>query len=101
MRDIRSLLFGLYQIVITVVWAVLVLVMCWLPARPRFRFISVWCQLTLWGARAICGIGHRVIGAENIPSGDSVICTPLIACAAAIRDKNSAESSGNIVPVRM
>jgi 1-acyl-sn-glycerol-3-phosphate acyltransferase len=72
MRDARSLVFALYQIVITVVWAVLVLLMFWLPARARFRFISVWCRLTLWGARWICGIRHRVIGAENIPSGRDV-----------------------------
>jgi 1-acyl-sn-glycerol-3-phosphate acyltransferase len=71
-RDVRSLLFGLYQIVVTVVWALLVLVMGWLPAQPRFRFISVWCRLTLWGARWICGIRHRVVGAENIPSGADV-----------------------------
>ena len=38
-------------------------------ALPRFRFIIGWCRLNLWGARWICGIRHRVIGAENIPSG--------------------------------
>jgi 1-acyl-sn-glycerol-3-phosphate acyltransferase len=70
MRDLRSLLFALYQVVVTVTWALLVLLMFWLPARPRFRFISVWCRLMLWGARWICGIRHRVIGAGNIPSGD-------------------------------
>ena len=70
MRNLRSLLFAGFQIVVTVVWAVLVLLMFWLPARPRFRFISVWCRLNLWGARWICGIRHRLVGTENIPSGD-------------------------------
>ena len=72
MRDVRSLLFALYQIVVTVVWASLALVMFWLPARQRFNFISIWCRLNLWDARWICGIRHRLIGVENIPSGDNV-----------------------------
>jgi len=70
MRDLRSVLFALYQIIVTVTWALLVLLMFWLPAQPRFRFISVWCRLNLWGARWICGIRHRVVGAGNIPSGE-------------------------------
>jgi 1-acyl-sn-glycerol-3-phosphate acyltransferase len=69
---LRSLLFALFQLVVTVVWATAVLLTFWLPARPRFRFISVWCRLNLWGARWICGIRHRLVGAENIPSGQEV-----------------------------
>src|SRR5512143_1937012 len=72
MRNVRSLLFAVYQAVLTVVYALLVLAMFWLPPRPRFRFISVWCRLSLWGARWICGIRHRVVGIENIPSGADV-----------------------------
>ena len=72
MAHLRSLLFALFQLVVTVVWATAVLLTFWLPARPRFRFISVWCRLNLWGARWICGIRHRLVGAENIPSGQEV-----------------------------
>jgi 1-acyl-sn-glycerol-3-phosphate acyltransferase len=39
----------------------------WVPPLPRFRFITGWCWLNLFGARWICGIRHRVVGAENIP----------------------------------
>jgi len=69
MSGVRSVLFTVYQAVLTVVYAVLVFAMFWLPPQPRFRFISVWCRLSLWGARWICGIRHRAIGIENIPSG--------------------------------
>ena len=72
MNDLRALVFAVYQVVVTVVWATLVMLMAWLPPRPRFNFISVWCRLNLWGARWICGIRHRVVGAENIPHGVSV-----------------------------
>jgi 1-acyl-sn-glycerol-3-phosphate acyltransferase len=72
MNNLRALIFAAYQVVVTVVWATLVMLMAWLPPRPRFNFISVWCRLNLWGARWICGIRHRVVGAENIPHGVNV-----------------------------
>jgi len=72
MNNLRALIFAVYQVVVTVVWAALVMLMAWLPPRPRFNFISVWCRLNLLGARWICGIRHRVVGAENIPHGASV-----------------------------
>jgi len=67
MSALRSLLFALYQMVVTAIYAILVLLLFWLPPLPRFRFITGWCLLNLIGARLICGIRHRVIGAENIP----------------------------------
>ena len=67
MSALRSLLFALYQMILTAIYATLVLLLFWLPPLPRFRFITGWCLLNLVGARLICGIRHRVIGAENIP----------------------------------
>lgn len=67
MSALRSLLFALYQMILTPIYATLVLLLFWLPPLPRFRFITGWCLLNLVGARVICGIRHRVIGAENIP----------------------------------
>lgn len=72
MNAVRALAFAVFQVVVTVVWATLVLLLAWLPPQPRFRFISVWCRLNLWGARWICGIRHRAIGTGNIPRGDRV-----------------------------
>ena len=67
MSALRSLLFALFQAIVTPIYAMLVLLSFWLPPLPRFRFITGWCLLNLIGARLICGIRHRVIGAENIP----------------------------------
>ncbi len=69
MSAARSLLFALFQIIVTPIYAIAVLLLFWLPPLPRFRFIVGWCRLNLWGARWICGIRHQVIGAENIPTG--------------------------------
>jgi 1-acyl-sn-glycerol-3-phosphate acyltransferase len=70
MSVLRSLLFALFQLVVTPIYAVLVLLLFWLPPLPRFKFITGWCWLNLVGARLICGIRHRLIGAENIPPRD-------------------------------
>ena len=67
MSELRSLLFVMFQLVFTPIWAVLVLLLFWLPPIARFKFIIVWCGTNLVAARWICGIRHRVIGAENIP----------------------------------
>src|SRR5437762_13696642 len=67
MSALRSLLFASYQLIVTPVYAILVLMLFWLPRLPRFRFIIGWCWLILFGARWICGIRHKIIGAENIP----------------------------------
>ena len=68
---LRSVAFALVQCVVTAVYALLVLLAFWLPALPRFRFIIGWCWLNLFAARWICGIRHKVLGAENIPPASS------------------------------
>jgi 1-acyl-sn-glycerol-3-phosphate acyltransferase len=70
MSDLRSFAFALVQSVLTPIYAVLVLLMFWLPPVPRYRFITGWCWLNLLAARWICGIRHRIVGAENIPPRD-------------------------------
>ncbi|MDQ2962862.1 MAG: 1-acyl-sn-glycerol-3-phosphate acyltransferase [Pseudomonadota bacterium] len=67
MSDVRSLLFALFQLIVTPIYAVLVLLSFWLPRVPRFKFITGWCWINLAAARLICGIRHRVVGRGNIP----------------------------------
>jgi 1-acyl-sn-glycerol-3-phosphate acyltransferase len=67
MSALRSILFALFQLVVTPIYAILVLLAFWVPPLPRFRFVTGWCWINLLGARWLCGIRHRVIGAENIP----------------------------------
>jgi 1-acyl-sn-glycerol-3-phosphate acyltransferase len=66
-------LFTLYQGIVTLLYAVLVLMLFWLPRVPRYRFITGWCALNLWGARRICGIESRVIGKAHIPSTPCIV----------------------------
>jgi 1-acyl-sn-glycerol-3-phosphate acyltransferase len=73
LSTIRSLLFALYQILVTPPYAILVLALFWLPPLARFRVVKGWCWLVLAAARFICGIRHRVTGLENIPAGPCII----------------------------
>ena len=45
----------------------------WLPRIPMYRIAASWCRVNLWGARWLCGIRHRVVGAENIPSTPHIV----------------------------
>jgi len=68
MSALRPILFAAYQLVVTPIYAILVLLLFWLPPVPRFKFITGWCWLMLFGSRWICGIRERVIGREHIPA---------------------------------
>ncbi|MEO6928007.1 MAG: lysophospholipid acyltransferase family protein [Casimicrobiaceae bacterium] len=68
----RSLLFLLFQLVVTPLYAALMLATCWLPRIARYSLAKSWCTANLVGARWICGIRWRVEGLHNVP------CTPHI-----------------------
>lgn len=70
---LRSLAFALYQLVVTPVYAIAVVLLFWLPRIPRYRFIIGWNALMLRGARWICGIREEVVGRDNIPSTPHIV----------------------------
>ena len=53
--SLRSIAFALFQLIVTPVYAMTVLLLFWLPPVARYRYITGWCGLNLWGARWICG----------------------------------------------
>jgi len=71
MSAVRSLVFLLYQLVVTPLYAAAMLATFWLPPVPRYRMARSWCRVNLAGARMICGIDWKIEGAENIPPGDA------------------------------
>jgi 1-acyl-sn-glycerol-3-phosphate acyltransferase len=70
---LRSIAFALFQLIVTPLYAMSVLMLAWLPPLPRYRYITGWCAIMLWGARWICGIDSRVIGAENVPATPVIV----------------------------
>ena len=67
MSALASIGFFLFQAIVTPVYAAVMLALFWLPRVSMYRIAASWCRTNLWGARHICGIAHRVVGAEHIP----------------------------------
>ena len=72
MSALRSLLFLLYQLVVTPLYAIAMVLMAWAPRITTYRMAASWCAVNLWGARTICGIRWQVHGGENIPEGSAL-----------------------------
>lgn len=68
LSTVRSVLFAVYQLVVTPPYALFMLAFFWLPPVPRYKLAKAWCWLMLQGARWICGIRSRVTGLENVPA---------------------------------
>jgi 1-acyl-sn-glycerol-3-phosphate acyltransferase len=63
---VRSILFTLFQGVMTFLFAGLMLATFWLPRVGRYRMAAAWCRINLVAARLICGIRSRAVGLEAL-----------------------------------
>lgn len=70
---LRSTLYTLIQIVITLPYALIALATFPLPPLSRYRIISGWAHLMLFLLRIVCGVRYRVLGAEHIPTIPSIV----------------------------
>jgi 1-acyl-sn-glycerol-3-phosphate acyltransferase len=70
---VRSAAYALVQVLITPPYSILALLTFPLSRHTRYRIITRWTRLMVSCAERICGIRYRVLGAENIPSGPSII----------------------------
>ena len=70
MLALRSLLFYIGYVSVTVVWATLSVATAWaMPLRQRYAFIiGCWTRIALWWLRVTCGIRVAVRGQERIPA---------------------------------
>jgi 1-acyl-sn-glycerol-3-phosphate acyltransferase len=73
MTVLRSTLFALFQAVITPFFAALALLSFPLSAEARYRVITTWSRWMVAGAKTICGIRYRVLGAEHVPSAPFIV----------------------------
>lgn len=70
---LRSLCFGIAQVVFTPIWACVCFLTLWLPFPKRFYIATRWNVITVWLAKVICGIDYQVIGRENLPEVPSIL----------------------------
>lgn len=72
MQLVRSLIFTLCFFLSTTVYAVVVLLLCWLPHRHLWRLARSWASLNLRLLEKLCGLNFVVEGRENIPLGNHI-----------------------------
>lgn len=75
MAQLRSALYVLWLAVTVVPWAILVLLLSIVVRGERlYWFTIVWLRMAIWGARVICGVRHRIHGAEHLPDSRVILC---------------------------
>jgi 1-acyl-sn-glycerol-3-phosphate acyltransferase len=72
-RALRSLLYALFQLLVTPLFAIVSLLTFPLPLHGRYRVISLWARIMVKAAELICGIRYRVVGRSNIPDEPCII----------------------------
>ena len=73
MLALRSLVFLVFQIVTVIPFAIASIVFLPLPLHVRYRITIGWPKLSIWAARAICGIRWQVRGMELLPDGPCIL----------------------------
>jgi 1-acyl-sn-glycerol-3-phosphate acyltransferase len=73
MSFLRSLLFTLIQVVVTIPYGMLAPLLFPLPPLTRYRILHQWSRFIIWLARWILGIRYRVLGLEHLPKRPCVV----------------------------
>jgi 1-acyl-sn-glycerol-3-phosphate acyltransferase len=72
LQVLRSVLYTSWLFFGTATYAVIVLLLCWLPVHRLYRIANSWSANQLWMLKFLCGLSYAVEGRENIPSGAHV-----------------------------
>lgn len=73
MDALRSSLFAIGMVILTVPYSLLALACRGFKPLTRYRIITTWSSSVIWLAKVICGVRYRVLGRENIPPTPSVV----------------------------
>lgn len=73
MLYLRSLVFTAVMILATMVWSFACVLFAPLPYAQRYWWTMRWSWFCILMLRWICGVRHRVIGAENLPDSPVIL----------------------------
>ena len=73
MLAFRSLLFNAFFYGWTLVWLTLCLPVLLLPPSATYRIGRIWARVILSGLAAICGLRHRIVGLEHLPTPPYIV----------------------------
>lgn len=65
---LRSLLFFVLVIPLTIIWACICMLAAPLPYNQRYWITGRWNAIVIWLAKVLCGIRYQVVGLENLPN---------------------------------
>jgi 1-acyl-sn-glycerol-3-phosphate acyltransferase len=66
---VRSIVFTTLFFAVTAIYALVLVLVCWLPIRQRQALAKTWGQVLLWLLKKLCGLRYEVAGLENLPPG--------------------------------
>ena len=72
-RKLRSLLFYLGLVPLTVIFSFVGISILPLPRKLRYIAITKWSRITIWWLKATCSLDFKVEGLENLPPRPGVI----------------------------
>lgn len=70
---IRSLLFLILMVTITIPWACLCFVVSPFPYRVRYFVTTRWNHMMIWLGKVLCGMDYQVKGWENLPDAPAIV----------------------------
>ena len=73
MTALRSVLFLLVQVILTPLFALLMLLTAPLGSRGPRVMSGLWCRLMIESGRRLCGVRYDITGWEHLPKGPCVI----------------------------
>jgi 1-acyl-sn-glycerol-3-phosphate acyltransferase len=73
MNAVRSYLFTLFLALLTGVMGILCLPAVLFGPDAARAVIKVWSHVALAALKLFCGVSHRIVGAENLPSGAAIV----------------------------
>ena len=74
MQFLRSLLFTTFFLLFTFLYGIFFTLACLLlPWRGRFALARLWANVLLGSLRVTCGLGYKVEGRENLPTGQACV----------------------------
>jgi 1-acyl-sn-glycerol-3-phosphate acyltransferase len=69
---ICSLLYSAWLYAGSLIYALIVLLLSWLPPKQLYGVANSWARTQLWMLKILCGLSYIVEGVENIPAGAHV-----------------------------
>lgn len=72
MQLLRSLLFTTLLFATTLLYAIVVLLLGWLPGHKLYGVARAWARTQMWTLEKLCGLTYTIEGWENIPAGAHV-----------------------------